>query len=1074
MVKLVQTPYKGSKVVWRHRGPNITSLLTNALIPKEKNYSSSHLCYNVYSSRIIDNEVESCMKACSGADLGIRGPVVVQKYDSNGSGLEVLSLVREENGCDLGVSAENTNIKYCFERILTIDNVTEKEIKDLKLQTSYDYYENVNKGICVYLRSLNELVVLKLSVERVREGLNHIERKSLQNGQSVKYEVIMKSKVDHMIRSVLENNEYMIDRVKFDSDTSIYGIAASFYDYMEVSVLLSNRVIIRLSLNSGNEFKVLYNLNDCYKFEQEVIQCFSYGYDSNSYVVGGKCVYILELEEGVSLNCRLKRVYPNKDEDANKTPRGESECNTLKTMVSYTERLMKLQTLKNKNTSYLNVTGLAVHPLYPNILAFIESRSSKVVVIDLYQNSTVPLCEFSIPFTEALGNLTSRFRYIDWVLQRTSNADEGVAKTNSGIVLHCSTYPMIIYSLLTIEYSEHDVDDHFNIKVEFVRELGMSKWDIEQDRMYYYPLRTQLIESSIDYLDNIMDRYSIDDTFLSQYFHGYSGITVLSVRYEAIDELTACGKDSDSDKELILSAQPTSKHKLTCLIDENGFDEDAESLIFLALNSCGRVTEATLDFVYDHCDGKHERKSQEEEFSRYYDNNINGVYLCSELKDALMNLYVSMKSTSVECGYLKRRAFITYPNSISNASEQVNDELEVKSEQLTKRKYYNSKVYSGLDLINWLLEARECDVSEGYSGKLPSMQLPITNGFDYHKEFQAKPRILWSDDSILIGDDKKDQVVHIPSLVTQPFPLCSCRYFECKDEPESENGSFFEEVKKPVFDVVGSKEFEYNYTLEEYLSFVPKEEQKDRGTQIGECGIGPEKTAESADPGDGRLRLTKNLVSEMSDHVFCLPLLPVSREMANNYLENRHYVGGMTNDHKKRKWRISESCSRIRQPGCLLKHIIAVENEIENLSKVEKRFSERFVFSGDESWNESGNTPVCSNLSDLSCELDESNSQSSVSDVDCGDKLPNRGIYINKELIKSLIDFWDESCEYYGISEDKNDFNDDKKIDLLNDDLSQWHSYPYISFETIDSSISENEQTRLSLMSYFETQLSNA
>ncbi|KAK6591233.1 hypothetical protein RS030_101666 [Cryptosporidium xiaoi] len=1083
MVKVVQIPYDGSKVVWRHRAQNITSLLTNTLIPKEKNYSSSHLCYNIYSSRIIDNEIESCLKTCNGVDLGINGPILIQKYDSHGNGIEVLRLVMDKSEFDTKDFKDN-NIKYCFERLLTIKNVTENEIKDLKLQASDDYYDNINKGIYVYLISLNELAILKLSLEEVSDGIDKAAVESLDNKSNIKYEIVLRSSVEDIFKSMLGNDEYMINKIKFCSDTNIYGIATSFYDYLEVSILLSNRLIIKFSLNPGNEFKEIYNLNDYYKFEQEVIQCFSYGHNSNSYIIGGKCIYILESE--TPLDRRLKRVYPSKDEDT-KNSCDEDKYNTLKVMVSYAERLMKLQTLKNKNTSYVNVTGLAIHPIYSNILAFIESRNSKVIIIDLNQNSTIPLCEFSIPFTESIGNSTCRFRYVDWVFPRIkSNGDENGLKVESGLVLYCSSYPMIIYSLLTLEYSDSDIDEHFNIRVEFVKELGMSKWDIEQDRMYYYPMNTQLMESSIDYLDNIMDRYSIDDNFLSQYFHGYSGITVLSVNYKAINEFVSSDENIGKEEKAILYSQSTSKHKLVGLSEGRNTNGDIESFIFLALNNCGRVTEITLDLI-SNCQS--ESEYEEKEFSNYYYNNISEVYLCKELKDALVDLYANIKSSddTSNNSYLKmRRAFITYPNSITSASDVINDELEVKSEQLTKRKYYNSKVYSGLELINWLLSSNECEMDEEYSSKLSS-QLPMTNGFDYHKEFQTRPKILWSGDSISIDDCKKDDIVHIPSLVTQPFPLCSCRYFEFKDEFENnvnENTmvnteiTFDKEIKKPVFDIIGSKEFDYNYTLEEYLSFVPKGRFNDETNQInGHMSRIDRQIGKFIDNKDDKLALLRNLVNKISNHIFCLPLLPVSREMANNYLEHRHFIGGMMSDHKRKKWKISESCSRMKQPGCLLKHIISVENGINEISKMEKKFSERFVY---DSENEDTNTVVCDKVNSR----DNMNGNNDLfgSEAEYKDKLPNRGIYIDKKLIKSLIRYWDESCDYFGISEKRNVDGQDNSdvsvektsyIDLLNDDLSQWHDYPYISFETVDSNISENEQTRLSLMSYFDTQLSN-
>ncbi|KAJ1612004.1 hypothetical protein OIY81_1515, partial [Cryptosporidium canis] len=497
-------------------------------------------------------------------------------------------------------------------------------------------------------------------------------------------------------------------------------------------------------------------------------------------------------------------------------------------------------------------------------------------------------------------------------------------------------------------------------------------------------------------------------------------------------------------------------------------------------------------------------------------------------------------------------------SSGSGADEGVNEELEVANEQLTRRQYYNSRVFSGLDLVSLLLGGDGSDdldldgetetpvldhadlvsVRSGDSGNAQSvhggrrcgsggrlqvhsedgewsmeeilsesrrMSLPLTltNGFDYQKEFRGLPRALWTEDSML-SRRLPGECVHIPSLDAQPFPLCSCRYQEDVSGEGLESGGDEDSLagssvmleegasrrSTPVFDVVGAKNYEFNSTLEEYLSFV----QEDF----------PERSSEE----DGGVYVLNDTLRQLSESINELPLTPVSERMAENYLKYNRYLGGRLNDERlfKRKWRVSQSCSRMKQPGCLLKYLAINELEVRradereealrrldadegsesetaalNEDELERMFQEEMEMEdgGDrededgedgeeeEEDEEEEEEEEEENWDDEEEEEEEENwDNEEEEEGEKGEKkkrrgrrgrsgrrrgrdvLPRRGVLISKRLISTLKVFWDESCDFYGLNSVGGEEGEGEErretLDLLEDDLSQWHDYPRI------------------------------
>lgn len=1290
---IFQYPLRHSRVVWRHKAPNITTLLTNTILPKEKSYSPSHLCYNVYSTRIIDNEIESCVKSCTGVDIGIEsGPILVQRYGTEDNGLEVLILDKFKDSDD-----------FYFKRLMLIPNIMKKSIMDIKLQASSDFFYDKSNGINIFARSSDELVVVNLRNSEQEEGLE--------------YRILLKSKISDLIDRFreMEGIEGLLNN-NGNSGVTIYSIISSLYDFLEFTLLLSNRIILRISLRYGIiEKKMELNLNTIYEFGNEVIQCITYGSNPNSYLLGGKGLYILKKDS--QNNYQVRMLFPCKDSNVIDLEEDELEENTLRNLVSYKDRLMKLQILRKKNISYSNITGISVHPIYSNLVALIDSRSSKVVVIDLYQNSRIPLGEFSIPFTESLGNHTSRFRYIEWVNPEMVKIEQGINICKCGLMLYCSSYSRVIYSLIELEYDEMNSNQYYKMSLKGVKELSMGTWDLNQDRNYYIPKITQLLESNVDLLDMILESYSIDDNILSQIFHGLSGLTVFSLKKEYMGGYLVI-PPSTSRHNILLNNSENNKERF----EENEDDKINQGLIFLSLSTCGRlsctniylVKEECIDFRGEGVSGEIMEGSERLDkirrllYDQVFMNELNGVYLTKRMKESLGEFYqfilrkenglgselnkivrfpqIMEPKVEDRMGRIESRVKFIGSDNLQNFQEDMvegncihekkrggirgkggrkennrtenkgmdeedgkNSELEVVNEQLTKRQYYNTRVYNGQELIDWLLECEddwekdECkdleqernveelglrdnenielrnddintpilsemditpdivmdssqltdtpdlDVIEedyivrgkksledfknrrnrnNYKRKLgiysddsnwsmneimnsAKVELPlaITNGFDYQKEFKKVPGALWVQESMLFKIFN-DECVHIPSLETQPFPLCSCRYFEENDSVDKNmmndyNHLHLEEESiegiinksRPVFDIIGAKDYEYNITLEEYLSFVKEdsEEEKEERDKEERREFTGEKDKEK---GNG-VYILNDTLKLLSDSIIELPLTPVSEKMAENYLKYNKYLGGKFNDKKilKKKWKISQSCSRMRQPGCLLKYLIINELEVKKAFREEEILRER---EKEKDKEKKGEEDLEDDRGDNITNLDENELEKrlevEMEDLEedletvgewgegievgveegeeiegeriegegtkegakggVGEKenfedfideseyegmpnlkkniLPNRGIYINEKLIDTLKVFWDESCDFYGLNRIGHEQGEKKAtIDLLNDDLSQWHNYPYISFESVDANIEEKEQLRLSLMSYVDTQLSN-
>ncbi|KAK9170839.1 Uncharacterized protein cmbei_8001581 [Cryptosporidium meleagridis] len=1238
---IFQYPLRHSRVVWRHKAPNITTLLTNTILPKEKTYSSSHLCYNVYSTRIIDNEIESCVKSCTGVDIGIEsGPILVQRYGTEDNGLEVLILEKFKDSDD-----------FYFKRLMLMPNLIRKSIMDIKLQASSDFFYDKSNGINIFARSSDELVVVNLRSSEQEEGLE--------------CRVLLKSKISDLINRFreMEGVEGLLNN-NGNSGVTIYSIISSLYDFLEFTLLLSNRVILRISLRYGIiEKKMELDLNTIYEFGNEVIQCITYGSNPSSYLLGGKGLYILKKDS--QSNYQVRMLFPCKDSNVRDFEEDELEENTLRNLVSYKDRLMKLQILRKKNISYSNITGISVHPIYSNLVALIDSRSSRVVVIDLYQNSRIPLGEFSIPFTESLGNHTSRFRYMEWVNPEMVKIEQGINKCICGLMLYCSSYSRVIYSLIEFEYDDMNSNQYYKMSLKGVKELSMGTWDLNQDRNYYVPKTTQLLESNVDLLDMILESYSIDDNILSQIFHGLSGLTVFSLKKEYMGGYLVI-PPSTSRHNILLNNSYNDKESF----EENEDDKMNQGLIFLSLSTCGRLTCTNIYLVKEECIDFREGVSEEamegnEKLDRIrrllhdqvFVNELSGVYLTKRMKESLGEFYqfILRKESGLgselnkivrlpqimepkvedRMGRIESRVKFVGSDNLQNVHEETaegnyinekkrgkkddrvesraideedgkNSELEVVNEQLTKRQYYNTRVYNGQELIDLLLEGKDdwekdkCEdleqerniqelsglrdnedielasdyintpilsemnvtpdldlieedymaggkrtfedfknrrnrnsfgrrlgiysddsnwsMSEIMNSTKVELPLALTNGFDYRKEFKKVPGALWVQESMLF-EIFKGECVHIPSLETQPFPLCSCRYFEendSKDKNITNNNNHHLHLEeesiegiinksRPVFDIIGAKGYEYNTTLEEYLSFVKEDSEEE------------EEEKEKEKDKENGVYILNDTLKLLSDSIIELPLTPVSEKIAENYLKYNKYLGGKLNDKKilKKKWKISQSCSRMRQPGCLLKYLII--NELE----VKKAFREEEILREKEKEKDKGVGGLedergdnLTNLDEdelekrLEVEMEDLEEDSEIAGEwgegegieggvkEVGEKetfedfmdeseyedmanlkkniLPNRGIYINEKLINTLKVFWDESCDFYGLNRIGHEHGEEQAtIDLLNDDLSQWHNYPYISFESVDSNIEEKEQLRLSLMSYVDTQLSN-
>ncbi|KAF7458291.1 hypothetical protein HWI79_1200 [Cryptosporidium felis] len=1137
--EILQLPLRTSRVVWRHKAPNIATLLTNSLVPKERNYSASHLCYNAYSARILDNEVESCVRSCAGDDLNLSGPVVFQRCGAEENGLEVLGLERV-GGCG----------DFCFKRVLLIPQVLEGSIKDVRLQASHDFYYERRNGVYVYLRSSVEVAVLNL-----RKGTERVE-----------HELVLRSSVRELLRSSGSRKTASGG----EADVTIYSAVPSTYDFLEFILLLSNRLILRISLNNqARELRLrqVLDLDEIYKFESDVIQCISYGSNPNACILGGKGIYTLESANGKS---RLEMVFPIKERDEE-----DFDDKTIRSAVSITGRLMRLQTARNKNISYCNITGLAIHPVYSNILAAIDSKSSKVYVVDLLQDTSIPLGEFSIPFSEGLGNHTSRFRHIEWVNLRLVERSQQRNKFRSGLLLFCSSYWRAVYSQLELEFDERNGDRHYRVEVRGVKELTLGTWSLEQDREFYSPKKVQMLESNADLLDMILEGFSIDDNVLSQIFHGFLGLTAFSI------EEGRRPREGEGDHRVGLEAKlvpsSTSRQFISESVTERVSSEDErEGLVVLALNSCGRLTSVNLCVLRSGREGSERTLAQARLFGEIFASELGQVYLPKELRISLEEFYQQAygQNTGLDFGRVESSGIPRVVGPVGSG-EAINEDLEVLNEQLTKRKYYNSKVYNGFELLSWLLNegqeeeegfgpgegvdsGRELEQGQsGFSGMSHSrlmkmsklrLPLPITNGFDYHKEFKSIPRVLWADaGSVIFGELARD-CVHIPSLETQPFPLCSCRYFEENagtsgdEDSDSEKGSYYyahltapfgaRSPERPSFDIVGAKDIQYNSTLEEYLSFVrPEDEQEERDWVQQEKEVNADK-----------IYILKDTLGTMSDWLNSLHLVPVSNSIAENYLKYNKYLGGKQSQKSVRrsKWRISQSCSRMRQPGCLLKHLIINELEVNKAFEEERRRNTR-EGQAPESEADDEDTGAEEELEEEEEEWEEEEeeweeeeeeweeeeedggSEGEGGDCEDGyfdeeelgrrfesvmekvgqeerrglsaegkdglpartrvrDSLPRRGVYISKKLIRTLRSFWDESCEYYGLDSSKRqeqgegeneDAGGSKTIDVLRDDLSQWHNYPFVSFESVDARIGDKEQLRLSLMSYVDTQLSN-
>ncbi|KAJ1605680.1 hypothetical protein OJ253_3045 [Cryptosporidium canis] len=266
--RIFQYPLRSSRVVWRSKAPNIAALLTNTLLPREGNYSPSHLCYNVYSSRIIDGEIESCVKSCVGVDIGVDpGPVLVQRYGAEENGLELLCLERFEGSED-----------FYWRRLLQIPSLLQGPIRDLKLQTSHDFCLSRTQGINIFVRSTGEVAVLNLTG-------------CLEDGLS--YTILLRSGVGELLGGFQDGDGAGQGYV--DHEVSIYCMVSSLYDFFEFSLLLSDRRILRMQFKDGAFRREMeLDLNGIYEFEGEVVQTMAYGGGPGSYLLGGKGLYMLQ------------------------------------------------------------------------------------------------------------------------------------------------------------------------------------------------------------------------------------------------------------------------------------------------------------------------------------------------------------------------------------------------------------------------------------------------------------------------------------------------------------------------------------------------------------------------------------------------------------------------------------------------------------------------------------------------------------------------------------------------------------------------------------------------------------
>ncbi|KAJ1605683.1 hypothetical protein OJ253_3046 [Cryptosporidium canis] len=759
--------------------------------------------------------------------------------------------------------------------------------------------------------------------------------------------------------------------------------------------------------------------------------------------------------------------------------------------------------------------------------------------------------------------------------------ERGRDRCRCGIMLFCSSYPRVVFSLIELEYREAESNQYYRMEIVGVRELEMGTWDLCQDRDFYSPRKTQLLESNADMLDIILEGYSVDDNALSQVFHGLSGLTALSLQRPRLD---ASGQGDGSG--CLVTPPSTSRHCIF-LRDSAGSSRDPKDsmeagLMFLSLNTCGRLT-CKYVYVYQGEEGDVETVRRLL-YERVFGGELSGVYLSRGMKESLGELYQfilrdeeglsgglrrvsrfpqilrpgagGMSGTDLACSQGSRGAGV---------GEGMNEELEVANEQLTRRQYYNSRVFSGLDLVSLLLGAdgsedldfdgetetpvldhasfvsvrsgdsenaqsvhggRRCGSGGRFQvhsedgewsmeeimseSRRMSLPLTLTNGFDYQKEFRGLPRALWTEDSVL-SRRLSGECVHIPSLDAQPFPLCSCRYLE-EASGEGLESSGDEDCyagssvmlqeganrrSTPVFDVVGAKNYEFNSTLEEYLSFV-QEDFPERSSGEG-----------------GGVYVLNDTLRQLSESINELPLTPVSERMAENYLKYNRYLGGRLNDERlfKKKWRVSQSCSRMKQPGCLLKYLAINELEVRRADEREEALRRLDADEGSESETRALSEDELERMFQEEMENDDREDDDEEEENDDredddeedgeenddredddeedgeeeekrgrsgrrrGDVLPRRGVLISKRLISTLKVFWDESCDFYGLNSvgGLGEEGEERRetLDLLEDDLSQWHDYPYVSFGSVDARIEEKENLRLSLMSYVDTQLSS-
>ncbi|KAL7068285.1 hypothetical protein ACR3K2_12720 [Cryptosporidium serpentis] len=1134
-------PSRSSEIVWRNSGPNISTLLTNTILPVNSSYRSSHLYYNVYSRRILDSETECCMKFCNGKCIGYNEPILILRCGINENNIEILTFENKFK------DSENlfNNIGLSLKRIAYISEIFETPIYDISVQSSSDFNFPSSFGIYIYLRSMTYLCVIQLYLDNFL----------------VKHKIVFNGTVNNFLK-------YLKTK---DTQKSIYSIVASPYDFCEISALLSNGVIIRLNfleyINSVN----IYTVEDSEsKKSDEVFQCLIYGYNSDVYFVGGKYIYLYNCSENNkelhSDNIQLDRTS-NKDNDdlgdindkfcgnnsnnesfqqdpgtsisnftidemrwinknsktvtystmnndetsinnetlnntesyticSNSThsicsaimlyPWNQNLRTTFKSSVSLSDRTVRLESLRNKNVSLSNITALALHPIYPYILAAVDVKSSKVVVIHTNQNTNIPLAEFSIPLVESVN---SRCRFIQWVYpisnQKENNDiynniayevnsndyntkisdnkdttgnignlifpmissfsfDSNNTKQDQGLILYLGSYPYAIYAKISIQPFIHNIDEPYILKIMEIIKIPLGIWSLQNDRDYYVPKNTQLIESSLDLMDFILEQSSVDDNALAQKFHGLTGICTLgyNVNFGVCQQYKQHGYEGN-----FFVAPSTSKHHMPNIYKD--------ALIVLGLNTCGRLTTCSILKIQNRDSNPNLELNNSWLYNSIQSIILNKSYFCANLDQ---NFFELMKINY--CNKSCINLYYDLPRIVKpreSLRKCHNSDLENANEQFSKRKYYNSYIYNGLQILEFILSTPKKDINMvnnnlSYQDSLKIRGIPpVTNSFDYRREFDTMPNDPWLNE---------ENILHIPSPTNQPYPLCTCRYFEMNKSDNSyhfdDNRNFEDKISiERPFDIVGIKHIDYSITLEELLSNSIQEgldllltselEQKEIQETNSEIGLNKENFV---------YQIPIDILNSLANHITCLPSLPVSKRMAKNY---REYIRSKCKD----KWKLANCCSRLKQPGCIIKYLIQDNqcqyNFLDN-SNYNNLSSEYFI--------------EINHYHDVNYEHNDNNKIKNKTDH--ANSLIQRGTIINEELIEKLEKYWMESLTHIDLKEDI--YSQDNKlfeIDLSNCDLSSWYNYPLVTFENITSKIAEKQKLKTSILSFVETQLSN-